>query len=274
MFKPLCVSCAMNKVYFGKYIELANPSFIHLLNPLIKLIIVSISAAAVFYFGRSIYSYFVMTFLWLILIFLSGRLFIQGFSAIKSFKMLYIFIFVTMLFFGENGGFSIHFTKQNLYNAMLATYQFVLIVAYSCLLTLTTSPSEIAKTLYVFIRPFKIFKINVENTGLSMLIAIRFIPLLFEEASKIITAQKLRGLWIDNKSFKYKLKFIFNMDSFIIPLFVRVFHYAEQLSITALYRTNIDSVLKLDKINIKDICFLICYIIFTGGLYAAGNYLL
>ncbi len=187
----------MNKIYFGKYIELESPSIIHLLNPLIKLIIISIAATLIFYFGRNIYSYAFMTFLWLILIFLSGRIFKQAFSAIKSFKMLYIFIFVTMLLFGENGGFSIHFTKDALYTALLSTYQFVLIVAYSCLLTLTTSPSEIAKTLYIFIKPFKIFKVNVENTGLSMLIAIRFIPLLFEEASKIITAQKLRGLWMD-----------------------------------------------------------------------------
>ena len=264
----------MNKIYFGKYIELEKPSLIHLLNPLIKLIIISIAAAFIFYFGRNIYSYAFMTFLWLILIFLSGSIFKQAISAVKSFKMIYIFIFVTMLFFGENGGFSIYFTKEALYNALLSTYQFMLIAAYSCLLTLTTSPSEIAKTLYIFIKPFKIFKVNVENTGLSMLIAVRFIPLLFEEASKIITAQKLRGLWIDNKSFKYKIKFIFNMDSFIIPLFVRVFHYAEQLSVTALYRNNIDSVLKLDKINTRDICFLTCFIIFTGAFYAAAEYLL
>ncbi len=263
----------MNKIYFGKYIELANPSFIHRLNPLIKLIIISISAGAIFYFGRNIYSYSIMTFLWLILIFLSGKIFKQAFLAVKSFKMLYIFILVTMLFFGENGGFTIYITKEAVYTALLSVYQFILIVAYSCLLTLTTSPSEIAKTLYIFIRPFKIFKVNVENTGLSMLIAIRFIPLLFEEASKIITAQKLRGLWIKDKSLKYKLKFIFNMDSFIIPLFVRVFHYAEQLSITALYRNNIDNVLRLEKVNLKDMLFLISFIIILG-LFYAGKYIL
>lgn len=270
----MCFFIIMNKIYFGKYIELEKPSLIHLLNPLNKLIIISISAALIFYFGRNIYSYAFMSFMLFILIFLSGRIFRQAFSAIKSFKMLYIFIFVTMLFFGENGSFSIYFTKEAMYNALLSTYQFVLIVAYSCMLTLTTSPSEIAKTLYIFIKPFKIFKVNVENTGLSMLIAVRFIPLIFEEASKIITAQKLRGLWIDNKSFKYKIKFIFNMDSFIIPLFVRVFHYAEQLSITALYRNNIDNVLKFDKMNTRDVCFLACFIIFTGAFYAAAEYLL
>lgn len=264
----------MNKIYLGKYIELANPSIIHLLNPLIKLIIISISAGFIFYFGRNIYSYALMTFIWVILIFLSGRIYRQALSAVKSFKMLYIFIFVTMLFFGEHGNFSIYFTKDSLYNALLSTYQFMLIVGYSCVLTLTTSPSEIAKTLYIFIRPFKIFKVNVENTGLSMLIAVRFIPLLFEEASKIITAQKLRGLWINGKSLKYKIKFIFNMDSFIIPLFVRVFHYAEQLSITATYRNNIDNVLRLEKINLRDMLFLFGFIVLTGGLYAAAEYLL
>lgn len=264
----MCFFISMNKIYFGKYIELESPSLIHLLNPLIKLIIISIAAALIFYFGRNIYSYTFMTFMWLILIFLSGRIFKQAFSAIKSFKMLYIFIFVTMLFFGENGGFSIYFTKEALFTALLSTYQFMLIVAYSCLLTLTTSPSEIAKTLYIFIKPFKIFKVNVENTGLSMLIAIRFMPLLFEESSKIITAQKLRGVWITDVTFKEKLKFIFNLDSFIVPLFVRVFHYAEQLSITALYRQNIGDVLTLNKINIKDISFLFIFAAAIWGIYA------
>lgn len=264
----------MNKIYFGKYIELPIPSLVHLLNPLIKLIVVSISASLIFYFGRNIISYTIMTFIWLIFIFLSGKIFIQGLKAIKSFKMLYIFIFITILFFGENGSFSIYFTTDALFNAILSTYQFVLIVAYSSLLTLTTSPSEIAKTLYLFIKPFKKFHINVENMGLSILIAVRFIPLLFEEAYKIITAQKLRGLWITDKSFKEKIKFIFNLDSFIIPLFVRVFYYAEQLSITAMYRENIDNVLKLDKLTLKDISFLICFIIITGGLYVSAKYLL
>ena len=109
----------------------------------------------------------------------------------------------------------------------------------------------------------------MENIGLSLLIAIRFIPLLFEEASKIITAQKLRGVWVTDVTFKEKLKFIFNMDSFIIPLFVRVFHYAEQLSITAMYRQNIDDVLKMQGITLKDIIFLIFFTATLWGSYAA-----
>ena len=88
----MCFFIIMNKIYFGKYIELEKPSLIHLLNPLNKLIIISISAALIFYFGRNIYSYAFMSFMWFILIFLSGRIFRQAFSAIKSFKMLYLFL--------------------------------------------------------------------------------------------------------------------------------------------------------------------------------------
>ena len=73
----------MNKIYFGKYIELESPSIIHLLNPLIKLIIIAIAAALIFYFGRNICSYEFMTFLWHIIIFLSGRIDKQAISAIK-----------------------------------------------------------------------------------------------------------------------------------------------------------------------------------------------
>lgn len=263
----------MNRFYFGRYIQQENPSLVHTINPLIKLIITALAAGAVFYFGKNIISFILLTILLIILIILSGRIFKPLFYSVKSFKVLYIFIFVTVLFFGENGNFSIYFTKDALINALLGMYHFILLVGFSSLLSLTSSPSEIAKSLYVFIKPLKIFKINVENIGLSMLIAIRFMPLLFEESSKIITAQKLRGVWINDVSFKEKIKFIFRLDSFIIPLFVRVFHYAEQLSITALYRQNIGGVLALNKINIKDILFLTCFIISLWGIYAGINIL-
>lgn len=263
----------MNRFYFGRYIQQETPSLIHTINPLIKLIATALAAGAVFYFGKNIISFTLLTLLLIILVILSGRLFIPLLYSIKSFKILYIFIFTTLLFFGEQGNFSIYFTKENLINALAGVYQFILLVAYSSILSLTTSPSEIAKSLYLFIKPLKIFKINVENIGLSLLIAIRFIPLLFEEASKIITAQKLRGVWVTDVTFKEKLKFIFNMDSFIIPLFVRVFHYAEQLSITAMYRQNIDDVLKMQGITLKDIIFLIFFTAILWGSYAAVRFL-
>lgn len=258
----------MNRFYFGRYIQQETPSLIHTINPLIKLIATALAAGAVFYFGKNIISFTLLTLLLIILVILSGRLFIPLLYSIKSFKILYIFIFTTLLFFGEQGNFSIYFTKDALINALLGVYQFVLLVGFSSILSLTSSPSEIAKSLYVFIKPLKIFKINVENIGLSMLIAIRFMPLLFEESSKIITAQKLRGVWITDVTFKEKLKFIFNLDSFIVPLFVRVFHYAEQLSITALYRQNIGAVLTLNKINMKDISFLFIFAAAIWGIYA------
>lgn len=263
----------MNRFYFGKYIQQENPSIIHNLNPFIKLIITALAAAAIFYFGKNILSFVVLTSVLFVLIILSGSIFLPVYYSVKSFKVLYIFIFITVLFFGEQGQFSIYITKENLINALAGVYQFILLVVYSSILSLTTSPSEIAKSLYVFIKPLKIFKINVENIGLSLLIAIRFIPLLFEEASKIITAQKLRGVWVTDVTFKEKLKFIFNMDSFIIPLFVRVFHYAEQLSITAMYRQNIDDVLKIQGITLKDIIFLILFTATLWGSYAAVQFL-
>lgn len=258
----------MNRFYFGRYIQQENPSFIHLINPLVKLIVTAFISGALFYFGKNILSFSLFTLLLVILTFFSGKIFIPLFYAVKSFKVLYIFIFITVLFFGEQGSFSIYFKKDDLVCALLGVYQFMLLVAFSSILSLTSSPSEIAKSLYIFIKPLKIFKVNVQNIGLSILIAIRFIPLLFEEASKIITAQKLRGVWVSQVTFKEKLKFIFNLDSFIIPLFVRVFHYAEQLSITALYRQNISEVLYLEKINIKDILFLLMCITFVWGIYA------
>ena len=144
----------MNRFYFGRYIQQENPSIIHTINPLIKLLITAIAAAAIFYFGKNILSFAVLTSILFILIVLSGSIFLPVFYSVKSFKVLYIFIFITVIFFNEQGQFSVYITKENLINALAGVYQFILLVAYSSILSLTTSPSEIAKSLYLTFKNF------------------------------------------------------------------------------------------------------------------------
>ena len=255
----------MKKIYFGKYIP--RDSFIHNLHPLVKVSSIAVIATLLVALGSNYYALGFMTLLLILLLIISKISFKEIYNSIKSFRFLFIFIFVTRVFFTESGSFTIYLTKDMIITALIVMYQFVLIISFSSILTFTTSPTNITKSLYFFVKPLKLFKVNTQNIAMSLLIAVRFIPLIFEEADKIITAQKLRGMWITDFKFKEKIRFIFNMDSLLIPLLVRVFNYAEQMSITLSYRQNIDDVLKIDRIKTADILFIISLIICLVPLY-------
>lgn len=254
----------MKKLYFGRY--LYKDSVIHKLNPLIKLlsIIILISLSAV---AKDLFTAAAMT-LMLCLALYAGKIGIKDFyPSIRSFRFLLVFTFIVQAFFSASGDFSIKPSIPSVLQSLLSTYRFALIIAFSALFTITTTPADIARSLYFFVKPFKIFKINTKDTAVSLLVAIRFIPLLFEESDKIITAQKLRGAWAANDSFFNKFKFFTKAESFIIPLFMRVVHYAEQISITLCYRDNLEDVMALPRIKAKDTVILIATLIAAVGVY-------
>ncbi|MCQ3908551.1 MAG: energy-coupling factor transporter transmembrane protein EcfT [Mycoplasmoidaceae bacterium] len=58
-------------------------------------------------------------------------------------------------------------------------------------------------------------------------VAVRFVPNLFDEANKIISAQASRGVDFRNGNIIVKIKAI---NSLVIPMFAASFNHAEKLS--------------------------------------------
>lgn len=242
----------MSRVYFGKYIF--RQSFIHSLNPLAKLLSLSLlmsSAAFIDSYSRLIFFIILLAAAAFFAKIRAGELY----ASVRSFRFFIIFTFLVQMFITETGDFILPIYAEHLQKALLSTLKFILIICYSALFTLTSSPADIAKALFFFIKPFKKIGVNTRNAAISLLVAVRFIPILFEESHKIITAQKLRGLWNHN-TFKNKLKFMTKAESFIIPLFTRLTRYAENISITVAYRHNLESHMNLPKISLNDIIFI------------------
>ncbi len=252
----------MKNYYFGNYIY--KNSIIHNLNPLIKLFILalfmSLSNLNIDYYKK--FSLIIVLFF---LIVISKIIFKEFYGSIKSFRFLFLFILIVQLFFSSDGSFHLIPTKFSIINALYMLLSFFLMISFSAIFTLTTSPSQIAKSLYFFIKPFKKIGINTKDIAISIIIAIRFIPVLFEEANRIITSQKLRGLLKKEKGFFNKIKIYTKIDAFIIPLFMRIIYFGNQISITLNYRHNIDNIMILDKIKNSDLLiFFVSY--FLGGL--------
>jgi energy-coupling factor transport system permease protein len=163
------------------------------------------------------------------------------------------------LFFNDKG---FDFNEPSYFTAVSTTGQFFLMIAFSALFTATTRPLDIIKILNLILKPLKILKVDTQNIAASGIIALRFIPLLFEEADKIKTAQILR-----NDTTKRGIKRLLDIEAFIIPLFLRVMYFSEQIAITLQFRGNWETICKLSKTKFSEILITLLYILILAGIY-------
>ncbi|MDK2791481.1 MAG: energy-coupling factor transport system permease protein [Deferribacteres bacterium] len=241
----------MKKVVIGKYIH--KKSFFHRLNPLTKFII---TILLLIFIGLG-FNYFTLvcyTLITLFLMFLSKITIGEILKLLKPFRFLLLFTLFIQLFYDN--------AEMLNYNAaILYTSKFTIMIILSSIFTVTTRPIDIVKIVYKIIKPFKFTGINPVEIATSCIIALRFIPLIFEEADNILTAQRLRGI-IPQKG----IRLLFSLHTFVIPLFNRVFYYAEQISITLNYRTNWESILTFEKLKLSDHMLIIFSILGCYGI--------
>nr|HPI98085.1 energy-coupling factor transporter transmembrane component T [Synergistales bacterium] len=96
------------------------------------------------------------------------------------------------------------------------------------LLTLTTSPIELADGLEALFTPLKPLGFPAHELSMMMTIALRFIPTLLDETDRIMKAQLARGADLDRGGLIKRLR---SFIPVLIPLFVIVFQRADDLAI-------------------------------------------
>ena len=126
-------------------------------------------------------------------------------KSLGKMKIFLIFIFIINVIFGVN-----------IVTNILMVIKIVLLVNYSSVLTLTTSPTEITYGLEMFLKPLNKLHIPVNKVSLSISLALRFVPTIFDEATKILKSQASRGVDYYNSDLKGKIEAIKTM---IIPMF-------------------------------------------------------
>lgn len=95
------------------------------------------------------------------------------------------------------------------------------------ILTLTTKPILLTKSLEFYFTPLKWIKLPVNIFIQIITIALRFIPTLLDEAGRILKAQASRGVDFSNGNLKTKVKATIVL---IVPLFVSAFAKADDLA--------------------------------------------
>ena len=161
---------------------------------------------------------------------ISPKIVVRG---LKPVFFIVILTFILNVFF-QNGGneiFRLGFIKitdEGLRMAFFLAARLILLVICTQLLTLTTSPIALTDGLESLMRPLKRIKFPAHEIAMMMSIALRFIPTLLDEASKIMKAQTARGADFESGNLIKKAK---AMIPLLVPLFVGSFRRAEDLAL-------------------------------------------
>jgi len=150
---------------------------------------------------------------------------------------------------------------RNLENAAAMTFRFIVLVESFSIFFLTTSPDHLGLALEQTRVPFELV--------FAFTTAVRFVPVLAEEAQTIMDAQKARGLELERGNF---LKRIRNYIPILIPLIVsairRSLELAEAMESRAWGATKKRTNLYVLKIHRGDIAL----IAITIGIVAVAVY--
>ncbi len=122
---------------------------------------------------------------------------------IRPFLWLFLFIFLIHFLvvpgrpiFPFRIGF-IKMTYSGLKEGALISFQVALSIIFSSILTLTTSPMELAKGVFRLLSPLRIFRVPIDDIAIMVMISMRYVPLFLKEVERIIKAQRARGVYFD-----------------------------------------------------------------------------
>lgn len=154
------------------------------------------------------------------------------FKGLKAIMFIILFTSVLNMFYGSGEpiwqwGF-LKITLNGISNAVFISIRIVALIFISCVLTYTTSPTDLTDALERLMKPLTVFHIKVHEIAMMMTIALRFVPTLLEETDKIMNAQKARGAYMDSGGLIKRVK---AMMPVLVPLLVSSFNRAYELAV-------------------------------------------
>ncbi len=220
----------LTDITIGQYVH--GDSFVHILDPRIKIIITIILITSLFLIGN----------FWGFAIFLSFNLVVIKISnlpfkkVLKGLKPILFLVLLTVILhiFMTRGGevlFQWKFIRiesEGLYTGTFMASRILLLIMFTSLLTLTTSPLQLTDGIEYILKPLKKIGVPASEISMMMTIALRFIPTLMEEAEKIMKAQKARGADFESGNLIQRAK---NLIPLLVPLFISAFRRADELAL-------------------------------------------
>lgn len=220
----------MDKLILGQYIP--GDSFIHRMDPRSKLIS-AVWFIVLIFMASTWWTYGLLVAVVLFSTTLSNIPLKFYLNSLKPLALLLLITVVFQLMFSQGETILFEFgwvniTQEGLINAVKIILRFVLIVVMSTILTLTTTPLEIADGIESLLNPLKKLKVPVQEIALILSISLRFVPTLMQETEKIMNAQRARGVDFSSGSLIQRMKKVVPL---LIPLFISSIDRADQLAV-------------------------------------------
>lgn len=220
----------MRDVTFGQYYP-AN-SFVHKADPRTKILFLIVYIAAIFT-ANNFYALGACAAVFLLCALFSGVPVSSLLKSVKAVLFLLAFTAVLNLFFHAGDGETplvewgiIRIYESAIYFTIFLAARLFLLVLGSSLLTLTTTPVSLTDGIESLLTPLKWVRFPVHELALIMSIALRFIPILTDETSRIMNAQKARGADFETGGLFKRVKAILPV---LIPLLISAFRRADEL---------------------------------------------
>ena len=217
----------MKDVTFGSYFP--AESFVHKMDARVKILVAIAYMVAVFLVSAFHFLGFAACLLFVLIATIVSKVpFLRVLKSIRTIIFFVLFSAILQLFFNKQGTVLWWvITDVGLINAGFIIARIILIVLGASLLTLTTSPVELADGIEGLLYPLKWIKFPVHEFALIMSIALRFIPTLIDETDRIIKAQKARGADFESGNIFKRAKALIPV---LIPLLISSFRRADELA--------------------------------------------
>jgi energy-coupling factor transport system permease protein len=184
------------------------------MNPFIKLICLIIFIISLFLSYDSKINIMITIFLIILILNTLIPLSIY-FKLIYKMKWFLLFIIIINIIFKTPNNIILIITLRIIYTVIIAN-----------IFLMTTTLNDITYSLEKLFSPLKLIGVKVNRMALSISLALRFIPSLYEEANKILKSQASRGL-----DYRHGIKNkIVSLTSLIFPLFNISLKKADDLS--------------------------------------------
>jgi energy-coupling factor transport system permease protein len=216
----------LDDITLGRYEP--RESILHRLDPRLKLCGLPALVIAVFA-GQSPSRLCALALLATVLILLTRIEWRIWWRGLWMLRWLFLFTLLLHLFFSPGKTlWGIGWLSQDgLLRGMLVCAQLVLAVFFSSLLTLTTSPREVAGALAAVLSPLARFGFPVRDTSMLLLLVLHFVPIMREEAIGVLERSSAEGVDLSHAPLIERGRALGRMTA---PLLLRLVDRADALA--------------------------------------------
>ena len=216
-------------ITIGQYYQV--DSVIHRLDPRVKLLGTLIYVISLFIVNSPIGYGLALLFLvsCIALSNVPAKYMLKGLKSIV-FILVFSAMFIVLFTSGEHIIFRfgiIKISREGIINAIEMVVRLILLLVGSSVMTLTTTPTDLADGLEKAFGFLKVIKVPVHEMSMMISIAFRFIPILLEETDKIMKAQIARGADFESGGLIKKAK---SLIPLLVPLLISAIKRALDLA--------------------------------------------